>query len=79
MPEHLPTSQPPDAQHIRPRSRFDLTTIMGIPVHEIEVHPDMEAMASAYMSQLKADKTNKASYAELAWAFRRQLQEDVKI
>ncbi|MDI6809861.1 MAG: AAA family ATPase [Candidatus Eisenbacteria bacterium] len=36
-------------------------------------------MAQAYLRQLTKEKMNEAGKAELAWAFRRQLQEDLKV
>ena len=61
-----------------PRPRFDLSTIQGIPVGEVEVLPDAEAMARDYLDGLAKEKTSQAEMAELAWALRRQLQEDLR-
>lgn len=57
---------------------FDLSTIMGFKVGEVKVPKESDEMADAYLLQLTKDKTNAASKAELAWAFRRQLQEDLR-
>ena len=59
------------------RPRFDLSTILGIPVDDVEVHPDAQAMAREYLNGLTHDKTSQAEMAELAWALRRQLQTDL--
>jgi len=52
--------------------------ILGISVLDVEVSKDVEDMARSYLDQLGKDKTNQAQMAELAWAFRRQLQTDLK-
>ncbi len=76
MPEHSPQpSQHPESS----RPRYDLSTIQGIPVGKVEVLPDAEAMARDYLDQLAKDKTSQAAMAEMAWAFRSQLQQDLKI
>jgi|GEM_PF-3226664 len=51
---------------------------MGIKVDEIEVSKEVEEMAEDYLVELVKDNTNQAGIAELAWAFRRQLQDDLK-
>ncbi|MFH1766953.1 MAG: AAA family ATPase, partial [Patescibacteria group bacterium] len=60
------------------RPRYDLSTIVGIDVDNVKLPEEAEEMADAYLQELDKDKTNKASLAELAWAFRRQLQEDLR-
>ena len=45
---------------------------------EVEVLPDAEAMARDYLDGLAKEKTSQAEMAELAWALRRQLQEDLR-
>ena len=64
MPEH--PSFTPEAS----RPRFDLSTIQGIPVGEVEVLPDAEVMARDYLDTLAKEKTNQASMAEMGWAER---------
>ncbi len=62
-------------KHERPR--FDLSTILGNKVDGIEVQKDTEEMADRYLTQLEKDGSSQAQIAELAWAFRRQLQTDL--
>ena len=66
--------RPIPEKHERPR--FDLSTIHGIKIDEIKVPVEAEKMADIYFEQLKKDEINKSGIAELAWAFRRQLQDD---
>lgn len=63
MPEHLPS---PPSETRTPRLRFDHSTIHLIPVDDIKVSPEAEAMARDYLDRLKKDVTNEASMAELA-------------
>ncbi|MBI5794125.1 AAA family ATPase [Candidatus Uhrbacteria bacterium] len=77
MPERYPQRHSPDAEFQHPR--FDLTTIMGIPVHGLQVSKEAHEMAKAYFDSLTMkERIDKASEAELAWALRRQLQNDLK-
>ena len=54
----------------------DLSTIHGIAVDSVELPDDAEAMAVSYCDELV--KQGPAAIAEVAWAFRRQLQEDLR-
>jgi hypothetical protein len=60
------------------RPRFDLSTIMGIKVEDIQVPEKITRMADQYFEQLEHDGANQAQLAELAYAFRRQLQTDLR-
>lgn len=76
--EHLAPEQPePSSKEHEQHTRFNLSTITGIKVDSVEVPKESEEIAQAYLAQLSKDKTNAASKAELAFAFRRQLQEDL--
>ncbi|MBM5790051.1 hypothetical protein FJZ23_03130, partial [Candidatus Parcubacteria bacterium] len=75
MPER-PSSEFQHAPDIRPR--FDLSTIMGIQVDDIEVSEEAGEEAKAYMKELIKNGTGSAELAELAYAFRRQMQEDLQ-
>jgi hypothetical protein len=74
----IPPEQLSHTQERESRPRFDLSTIMGIKVETIEVSEESQEMAKDYIHILEKNKTNKAELAELAYGFRRQLQEDLK-
>lgn len=57
---------------------YDLSTILTIPIDEVEVGHDVEAMARDYLDTLRKEAATEPQLAELAWAFRRQLQRDLK-
>lgn len=71
MPEHLPHPEHPPVEGRPTRPSFDLSTIHFIPVDQVEVAPEAEAMARDYLDTLKKDAASEASMAELAWALRR--------
>lgn len=68
------TSSPRDR---KPRPRFDLSTIMGINVDDVVLPDEITQMADTYLNQLAKEGANHAQLAELAYAFRRQLREDL--
>lgn len=59
-------------------SEYDLSTILTIPVEEVEVGDDVEAMARDYLDTLLKEEATQPQLAEIAWVFRRQLQRDLK-
>ena len=60
------------------RTRFDLSTLMGINVVEVLVSPKTQQKAQETLADLRTQGATPAARAELAWALRRQLQEDLK-
>ncbi|KKW33484.1 MAG: hypothetical protein UY76_C0001G0003 [Candidatus Uhrbacteria bacterium GW2011_GWA2_52_8d] len=84
MPERTPSPESGDARVARQketapqeRPRFDLSTLMGIKVEEVVVSPEDRAKADAMIAQLNKDKANPAQKAEIAWALRRKLRNDL--
>ena len=77
MPENPSSERIRQIPEKHERPRFDLSTIMGIKIGEINITNDAEKMAESYLEQLHKDETNQAQIAELVWAFRRQLQDDL--
>ena len=75
MPER-PSKSPEQPRETR--SLYGFSTILGVKIDEVELSRDAEEMAGAYIAELQKNKTNSAGLAELAFAFRRQLMEDLK-
>jgi hypothetical protein len=55
---------------------LDLAVISGVRVDDVEFPDDVEEMARLYCDDL--ERQGVATTAEVAWAFRRQLQEDLR-
>jgi hypothetical protein len=60
------------------RPKYDFSTIAGIDVDSLELSEDARAMAEAYLEELGKTSTGREEMAELAYGFRRQLQEDLR-
>lgn len=81
MLERPPTPEAGDARHLEQRHilpKYDLSTILTIPVEKVDIGHDVEAMARGYLDTLRKEEATQPQLAELAWAFRRQLQRDLK-
>ncbi|MCR4314131.1 MAG: hypothetical protein NUV84_02710, partial [Candidatus Uhrbacteria bacterium] len=76
--QRQPFQEQPSTHDREPRPRFDLSTIMGIKVDEVEIPEEVTQKADEYLKQLAKEGANQAQLAELAYAFRRQLRTDLR-
>ncbi len=76
-PPHFSPDTPRPREQMR-HPRYDLSTIMGIKVDEVKLPKEIVEMADEYLAQLVSAGANNAQMAEMAYAFRRQLQEDLR-
>jgi hypothetical protein len=81
MSEHIvqdSSGEPTRLPKEKRKPHAQLSTIMGIEIDGIRAHESAEKMAQAYLRELEKKGANQDEMAELAWALRRQMQEDLK-
>lgn len=77
IPEATEARQTRRLEQRRVSPEYDLSTILTIPISEVEVGQDVETMARDYLDTLRKEAATEPQLSEIAWAFRRQLQRDL--
>ena len=78
LPSNPSLAEPPPNQSQPEQKKYNLSTITGIPVNEIQLPDEVEVNANQTIEQMEKAGASKDELAELAWTTRLRLQSELE-